>query len=167
MGTEEHKALAPKTLSLVVLSMSSTRGLAEDESGTWMTETAKSMGHIVLSHQVLKDDKEIINHSVKNVIESLKPDVILMTGGTGITPSDVTIEAVRCMFRKEIPAFATLFALESQKQIGAAALLSRAAAGVIRNTAVFCMPGSIKACKLACENIIFPELTHLVKHIHD
>ena len=167
MGTEEHKAQAPKAVSLVILSMSSTRTLEEDESGHWMTETAKNLGHMILSHQILKDDKDVINHSVKNVIESLKPDVILMTGGTGLTPSDVTIEAVRCMFRKEIPAFATLFALESQKQIGAAALLSRAAAGIIRDTAVFCMPGSLKGCRLACESIIFPELTHLVKHIHD
>lgn len=167
MGTAEHKALAPREISLVILSMSSTRTLAEDESGHWMTDAARALGHTVLSHQILKDDRDAINHSVKNVIDTLKPNVILMTGGTGLTKDDVSIEAVRCLFRKEIPAFATLFAMESMAQIGAAAVLSRAAAGIIRDTAVFCMPGSIKACKLACEKIIFPELTHIVKHIND
>lgn len=167
MGTEEHKAHAQKSVTIVILSMSSTRSLEEDESGHWMKETARSMGHTVLSHQILKDDQDAINHSVKNVIDGLSPDVILMTGGTGITRDDVTIEAVRCLFRKELPSFATLFAVESREQIGSAALLSRAWAGIIRDTVVFCMPGSIKACRLACEKIIFPELGHLVKHIHD
>lgn len=167
MGTEEHKALAPREISLVILSMSSTRTLAEDESGRWMAETAKALGHTILTHQVLKDDRDAINHSVKNVIDTLNPNVILMTGGTGLTKSDVSIEAVKSLFRKDIPVFATLFALESLAQIGSAALLSRATAGIIRDTAVFCMPGSIKACRLACEKIIFPELTHIVKHIKD
>lgn len=167
MGIEEHKAAAPQNVSLVILTMSSTRTLANDESGLWMAEAARQLGHTILSHEVLKDDRAIISHAVKNAIENLKPNVILMTGGTGLTHGDVTIEAVKNMFFKKIPAFATLFALESQQQIGAAALLSRAAAGIIGNTAVFCMPGSLKACKLACEKIIFPELTHLVKHIND
>ena len=90
-----------------------------------------------------------------------------MTGGTGITKKDVTIEAVHPMFAKELTAFGPLFAQLSTQQVGSAAILSRATAGVIDNTIVFCMPGSLNACKLACNDLIFPELGHLVKHLND
>jgi molybdenum cofactor biosynthesis protein B len=79
----------------------------------------------------------------------------------------VTIEAVSPLFSKELSAFGSLFAHLSTKQIGSAAILSRATAGVIENSVVFCMPGSLNACKLACTELIFPELGHLVKHIKD
>ena len=90
-----------------------------------------------------------------------------MTGGTGITKKDVTIEAVTPMFAKILTAFGSLFANLSYEEIGSAAFLSRATAGVIDNTIVFCMPGSIHACKLACRKLIFPELGHLVKHVKE
>jgi molybdenum cofactor biosynthesis protein B len=90
-----------------------------------------------------------------------------MTGGTGIAKKDVTIEAVNPMFAKLLVAFGTLFANLSFEEIGSAAFLSRATAGVIENTIVFCMPGSINACKPACRKLIFPELGHLVKHVKE
>jgi molybdenum cofactor biosynthesis protein B len=90
-----------------------------------------------------------------------------LTGGTGITQKDVTIEAVSPLFKKELSAFGPMFALLSMKEIGSAAILSRATAGVVGSTVVFCMPGSLNACKLACTELIFPELGHLVKHVHD
>jgi molybdenum cofactor biosynthesis protein B len=88
-----------------------------------------------------------------------------MTGGTGITPQDVTIEAVSPMFAKALSAFGPLFAQLSMQEIGSAAIMSRATAGLIGSTVVFCMPGSLNACKLACTRLIFPELGHLVKHL--
>jgi molybdenum cofactor biosynthesis protein B len=90
---------------------------------------------------------------------------LLVTGGTGITPRDVTIEALKPLFAKEMPAFAAIFAQLSYEEIDSAAILSRAAAGVIGATVVFCMPGSKKACQLACNALIFPELGHVVAHI--
>jgi molybdenum cofactor biosynthesis protein B len=90
-----------------------------------------------------------------------------MTGGTGISPKDVTIEAVRPLFEKELTAFGTLFTQLSFEEIDSAAILSRATAGIIKQTMIFCMPGSIKACKLACNSLIFPELGHLLKHIKE
>ena len=90
-----------------------------------------------------------------------------MTGGTGISNKDVTIEAVRPLFSKEITAFGAIFSQLSFEEIDSAALLSRATAGVIEKTVVFCMPGSLNACKLACKALIFPELGHLVKHTHE
>ena len=90
-----------------------------------------------------------------------------MTGGTGITKKDVTIEAVSPLFVKELTAFGPLFAQLSMAEINSAAIMSRATAGVIGDTVVFCMPGSLNACKLACSKLIFPELGHLVKHVQD
>jgi molybdenum cofactor biosynthesis protein B len=90
-----------------------------------------------------------------------------MTGGTGVTAKDVTIETVKPLFAKELTAFGPAFTFLSMKQIGSAAILSRATAGVIGSTVVFCMPGSLSACRLACRELIFPELGHLVKHVRD
>ena len=90
-----------------------------------------------------------------------------MTGGSGISPKDVTIEAVKPLFEKELTAFGVLFAQLSFEEIDSAAILSRATAGIANNSIIFCMPGSIKACKLACKNLIFPELGHILKHIKE
>jgi molybdenum cofactor biosynthesis protein B len=90
-----------------------------------------------------------------------------MSGGTGIGPQDVTIEAVRPLFDKELSAFGVLFAMLSFEEIDSAAFLSRATAGIIGPTIVFNLPGSLKACKLACRNLIFPEIGHLIKHLQE
>ena len=98
-------------------------------------------------------------------IREFDPRAVLLTGGTGISSRDVTIEAVSPLFRKELTAFGPLFTQLSFEEIDSAAILSRATAGVVGNTILFCMPGSLAACKLACKELIFPELGHLVKHI--
>jgi molybdenum cofactor biosynthesis protein B len=116
---------------------------------------------------VIPDDAAKITAILKEKIQESKPQVILMSGGTGITKKDVTIEAVSPLFNKELSAFGPLFAKLSMEEINSAAIMSRATAGVIGNTVVFCMPGSLNACKLACSKLIFPELGHLVKHIQD
>ena len=167
MSTHEHKKAAPKTVTVGIITVSTTRALIEDKSGLWMNEQVQKEGHEVVHHQVIPDDAERIATTVKAIIHEKKPQVVLITGGTGITKKDVTIEAVQPLFSKELSAFGPLFAQLSTQQIGSAAILSRATAGVIDNSIVFCMPGSLKACKLACIELIFPELGHLVKHIHD
>jgi len=100
-------------------------------------------------------------------VHDIEPEVILMSGGTGITSKDVTIEAVRPLFEKELTAFGPLFSQFSFEDIDSAALLSRATAGVFGSTIIFCMPGSLNACKLACKMLIFPELGHLVGHLQE
>ncbi len=167
MGTREHKQHAPKKVTIGIITVSTTRALVDDSSGSWISSQATNEGHEVVYHQVIPDDAKIIASTVRNLIRDQGPQVILMTGGTGITEKDVTIEALNPMFAKTLTAFGSLFAHLSFEEIGSAAFLSRASAGVIENTVVFCMPGSINACKLACRKLIFPELGHLVKHILD
>lgn len=164
MSTHEHKQHAPHKVTLGVITVSTTRALKDDTSGKWISEAGSAQGHDVVYHQVIPDDAEIIAKTLQNTIRNQKPQVILMTGGTGITPGDVTIEAVSPLFEKTLTGFGPLFAQLSYEEIGSAAFLSRATAGVIGGTVVFCMPGSINACKLACRKLIFPELGHLVKH---
>jgi molybdenum cofactor biosynthesis protein B len=167
MAVREHKKEAPKTVSIGIITVSTTRALIDDTSGKWISEQAEKMGHKIVFHQVIPDDTEIITATLNDRIEESNSQVILMSGGTGITKKDVTIEAVRPLFTKELSAFGSLFAKLSMEQIASAAIMSRATAGVIGNTVVFCMPGSLNACKLACTRLIFPELGHLVKHLRD
>jgi len=167
MSSTEHKKSAPKTVKIGIITVSTTRSLKDDKSGLWISKRAKREGHEVVFHQVITDEIEIITRTVIDVIKDPAPQALLVTGGTGISSKDVTIEAVHPLFTKELSAFGPIFAQLSFEQIDSAAVLSRATAGVIEKTILFCMPGSINACKLACKAIIFPELGHLVGHIYE
>jgi molybdenum cofactor biosynthesis protein B len=164
LGHLEHKKHAPAQINVAILTVSSTRSLAEDRSGRWMSRKAAREGHTVVAHRVVADDARQIRQAVEDILAHPSPEVLILTGGTGITPSDVTIEAVAPLFTKTLTAFAPLFAQLSFEEIDSAALLSRAAAGTIGQTVVFCIPGSLGACKLACKALIFPEVGHLVGH---
>jgi len=167
MSTLLHKQNLPDDIKIAVISVSTTRGLADDKAGAWIKKQVKKEGHEVVIHQTVTDDIEAIKELTLHVTEKISPDAIIMTGGTGISPKDVTIEAVKPLFEKELTAFGTLFTQLSFEEIDSAAILSRATAGIIKNTIIFCMPGSIKACKLACNALIFPELGHILKHIRE
>ncbi len=167
MSTRQHKENIPDDIKIAIISMSTTRKLSEDKSGAWIKKQAKKEGHEVVIHQVVTDDITAIRDLTQHITEKISPDAVIMTGGTGISPKDVTIEAVKPLFDKELTAFGPLFAQLSFEQIDSAAILSRATAGIIKNSMVFCMPGSIKACKLACNALIFPELGHLLNHIKE
>ena len=166
MGTKKHKAGAPKRVKVGIVSVSSTRTLQNDKSGLWIGKRARKEGHEVVLHRVVPDDAETITRTVLEAVRDHQAEAILLTGGTGISRKDVTIEAVRPLFAKELTAFGALFSQLSFEQIDSAALLSRATAGVFENAILFCMPCSLKACKLACKALIFPELGHIVKHIY-
>ncbi len=167
MSTFLHKKKTPENLRIAIISASSTRKVSEDKSGIWIKKQAKKEGHDVVVHHTVNDDIKEIQDMVTHILLKISPDVILITGGTGITQKDVTIEAVTPLFDKELTAYATLFAILSYEEIDSSAILSRATAGVIKNSILFCMPGSIKACKLACKALIFPELGHIIKHIRE
>jgi len=165
MGHIDHKKNALKNLSVGIMTVSTTRTLADDESGRWMKKQAEKEGHHVVDHRVVGDDRGLIERAAWEIIDDKAPDILLITGGTGLTPSDVTIEAIRPLFIKELTAFAILLALLSFEEIDSAAMMSRAAAGVINKTTVFCIPGSLNACKLACKSLIFPEAGHIAAHV--
>jgi len=165
MGTKEHKKNAPRTLKIAIISVSSTRTIAEDDSGLWMKKRSENEGHTVGLHRVIPDEKISIVTALSDAINLSGAQVVLLTGGTGISNKDVTIEAVSPLFQKELTAFGPVFAQLSFEEIDSAAIMSRATAGIIGSAAVFCIPGSLKACKLACKALIFPELGHIVKHI--
>jgi molybdenum cofactor biosynthesis protein B len=165
MGTHTHRAHAPESVRMGILTVSTTRKLSDDRSGNWIDENARRLGFGVLFHRVVTDAADRIREAVLEAVDRLPVDAILVNGGTGLTALDVTIEAVTPLFDKELTAFGPLFAQLSFQEIGAAAALSRATAGTIGNTVVFCLPGSPNACRLACEALIFPELGHLVGHI--
>ena len=167
MSTVAHKKEAPTSVRVAVISVSSTSILKNDKSGEWIKNQAQKQGNEVVSHQMAKDDISNIRNQLFQVMETKSPEAVIITGGTGISPKDLTVEAVKFLFHKELTAFSTIFAMLSFEEIGSAAILSRATAGIIGNTLVFCLPGSLKACKLACNNLIFPELGHLIKHIKE
>jgi molybdenum cofactor biosynthesis protein B len=166
MSTKAHKTNTLKSLKLAIVTVSSTRSLVDDKSGLWMRKRAEKK-HKVVFHDVIPDNEDVIVDTIRTVLHEHAPHAILVTGGTGISPYDVTVEAIRPMFTKELTAFAPLFAQLSYEEIDSSALLSRATAGVVDQTLIFCIPGSLKACKLACKELIFPELGHLVRHIHE
>jgi len=164
MGHTTHRSKAPKAVRLGILSVSTTRTLESDESGHWIAKRARREGHQVVAHQVVTDDMDAIRQAVVHMLVDPAPQALIVTGGSGISPQDVTIEALRPLFAKELTAFGPIFAQLSFEQIDSAAILSRASAGVIGHALVFCLPGSLKACQLACKALIYPELGHLVHH---
>ncbi|MFC1515858.1 molybdenum cofactor biosynthesis protein B [Thermodesulfobacteriota bacterium] len=167
MGPKHHKAKAPVKVKIGIITVSSTRTLENDRSGHWVNKRAQKEKQDVVFHLVIPDETETIIKTVLDGIRDHAPDAILLTGGTGISQKDVTIEAVRPLFSKEMTAFGPIFSQLSFEEIDSAAILSRATAGVIEKTVLFCIPGSLNACKLACKALIFPELGHLMKHLRD
>lgn len=165
MGVKAHKKNSPKRVDIGIITVSTSRTKAEDKSGQWISKRAAKEGHHVVSHKVIPDSSDAILSTIRSVIDELDPQIIIITGGTGISSQDVTIETVRPLFEKELTGFGALFAQLSFEEIDSAAILSRATAGVIQKSILFCIPGSLKACKLACKALIFPEIGHLVKHV--
>jgi molybdenum cofactor biosynthesis protein B len=165
MGVREHRKTGQTSVGLGILTVSTTRSIEDDESGRWIAKRAQKEGHTVRAHYIVSDDIEAIRRAALQAIRDHDLQALLITGGTGVTPQDVTIEAIKPLFAKEMTAFGVLFAQLSFEEIDSAALLSRAAAGIIGKTVVYCMPGSRKACQLACRALIFPELGHVVAHI--
>ncbi|WP_174729498.1 MogA/MoaB family molybdenum cofactor biosynthesis protein [Mesobacillus harenae] len=166
MSNFEHKQAAPKQVRCMVITVSDTRNENTDKSGRLIIQLLEEAGHTVNAYSIVKDDAEAIRTSVLQGSENPEIDAVVTNGGTGIAKRDVTIETVQGLFEKEITGFGELFRILSyQEDIGSAAILSRAAAGVINDKAVFCTPGSTGAVKLAMNKLILPELGHVIQEL--
>lgn len=166
MSLTEHKKDAPKHIGCKVITVSDTRDQQTDKSGKLMIELLEEAGHRVVDYCIVKDEAGAIEAAVRSGCDNEEVDVVLTNGGTGIARRDVTIETVLGLFEKEITGFGELFRLLSyQEDIGSAAILSRAAAGVVGGKAVFSTPGSSGAVRLAMNKLILPELGHIVREL--
>ena len=141
-------------VNFAILTISDTRSLSEDKSGDFLSERVQSAGHFVKAREITTDDEEKIVSHLKKLVERIDVDVILSTGGTGLTGRDVTVEAHKKIYEKEIEAFGTLFTMISVEKIGTSAIQSRATAGVACGKYLFALPGSPNACKDAWDGII-------------
>jgi molybdenum cofactor biosynthesis protein B len=171
----KHKTEAPRKLNFAVIVSSSSRyqKLKErkpftDPSGDLIVELLQNAGHSVVSREILPDDRVLIGKYVGNAIGSEKVDAIIVCGGTGVSITDVTIETVRPLLIKTLPGFGELFRKLSYDEIGSAAIMTRALAGVTdQGKAVFCIPGSPQAVKLVMTKLILPETGHILKHARE
>jgi molybdenum cofactor biosynthesis protein B len=166
MSVQEHKRAAPKQVRCKVITVSDTRMYETDHSGQLIRELLLENGHKVVDYLIVKDEADEIRQAVLSGVDDVLTDVILVNGGTGIAKRDVTIETIKPLLEKEIVGFGELFRMLSfTEDIGPAAMLSRAIAGICKDTAIFSMPGSTGAVKLAMTRLILPELTHVLREI--
>ncbi len=152
MGIDESKEFIP--VRIAVLTVSDSRTLAEDRSGDTLAERLTEAGHLLAARDILPDDRARIAARLRDWIADPSVDVILTTGGTGLTGRDVTVEAHRDVYEKEIEAFGTVFTIVSMGKIGTSAVQSRACGGVAGGTYLFALPGSPGACRDAWDEIL-------------
>ncbi len=171
---ERHKAEAPKRLGFAVFVCSSSRfrewqrkGKMNDPSGDLIVQLLEEAGHRVVLRGVIPDDGAVIHQSVLKALGTDDVNAVITCGGTGVGAKDVAVEAVRPLLEKELPGFGELFRRLSYDEIGSAAVVSRALAGVAKGKAVFCLPGSPQAVRLCVERLILPEAPHIVKHARE
>jgi len=162
MSAEEHRQTAPLVLGFGVVTVSDSRSPANDTSGDAIRNLISSSGHRIVDSTLVPDDVAAIRAAVRRLLAVPDLDVVVTTGGTGFSPRDLTLEAVTPLLERSIEGFGELFRALSYQQVGAAAMLSRAAAGLIGARAVFLLPGSPKAVTLAMEKLILPEAGHLL-----
>ncbi|OKP96447.1 molybdenum cofactor biosynthesis protein B [Paenibacillus sp. P46E] len=166
-SVDEHRREAPQSVACYVITVSDTRTQETDTGGALIRTMLEEAGYVVIGSTIVKDDYEDIRELVYKSSVHSGIEAVLLTGGTGISPRDTTYEAVASLLDKTLPGFGEIFRLLSfTEDIGSAAILSRAIAGTIGSTAVFSMPGSTGAIKLAMERLIIPELRHVMREIY-
>jgi molybdenum cofactor biosynthesis protein B len=159
----EHRAGAPQSLRLAVVTISDTRTRETDTSGALIIELAAAAGHQVVAREIVPDEPGVIGPLLEGYGGRDDLDAVLITGGTGISARDQTFETVSGLLSKPLPGYGELFRMLSYAEIGPACMLSRAVGGLMGRLAVLVMPGSRAAVELAMTRIILPELPHLVR----
>jgi len=163
MVVVDHRTEAGKpVLGFALLTVSDSRSERTDKGGALLAALVVEAGHRVVSRGLVRDDIGEIRGAVEAALALPEADVVLVTGGTGLAPRDVTVEAIGPLFEKEIPGFGELFRMLSFAEVGSAAMLSRATAGLISGRAIFLLPGSPAALELALARLILPEIAHLL-----
>ncbi len=168
---EIHKKKAPKSVKAAVLTLSDSKyqdmqnSKDTDLSGRLIVDSIKEKNEVV-HYKVIPDDADLLVPSIEEMIIAHGAEVIITTGGTGIGPRDITIETLEHLFEKELMGFGEIFRYESYKELGTGAIMSRATAGIYKNTVIVSMPGSPNAVKTGLK-IVVPELGHLVKHLKE
>ena len=153
-----NEAINFVAINIAVMTVSDTRTELDDKSGDTLADRLRSAGHNLAARAIIKDETEAIISQLRMWIDDPKIDAVLATGGTGVTGRDVTPEAFRKIFDKEIPGFGELFRMLSYKKIGTSTIQSRATAGVAKGTYLFALPGSTSACKDAWDDILVYQL---------
>lgn len=170
MGVHDHKQHAPASVRVFVVTVSDTRTEENDTSGQLARELLTAAGHTVAGSRILKDEPVEVAQLLRTIADEKSADVVITSGGTGISGRDTTYEAVSGLLDKRLDGFGELFRMLSYAEIGSAAMLSRAVAGLHRGLTIFAVPGSTAAVRLALEKLIVPELGHLAfetrRHAH-
>lgn len=160
-GLEEHRRAAAERVPTVVVTVSDTRTAETDSGGALVAELLRGAGHPVLERRIVRDEPEAIVGALEAALSRADARAVIFTGGSGVAPRDVTPDAVEPRLERLVPGFGELFRMLSFQEIGSAALLSRALAGLVGGRVVFVLPGSRGAVRLALERLVLPELGHL------
>jgi molybdenum cofactor biosynthesis protein B len=160
---EQHAAQGPATVRCCVITVSDTRSEANDASGSAIVSLLAAAGHDVTARMLVRDEVALIRDAVQRQLAADTVDVVITTGGTGITSRDCTYEVVASLTEKRLDGFGELFRMLSYQQIGPAAMMSRALAGLAAGKIILTLPGSEAAVRLAMEKLILPQLRHLVQ----
>jgi molybdopterin adenylyltransferase len=163
MSTAAHRKEAPASVAVHVITVSDTRTVETDTSGHAIADLLERAGHRIHGRQILKDEPDQVAAAVARAVADPQVDAVITTGGTGITSRDSTFEAIDGLLEKRLAGFGELFRMLSYQEIGAAAMLTRATAGLTGGTIVIALPGSEHAVRLGMERLVLPELGHLVR----
>jgi molybdenum cofactor biosynthesis protein B len=163
MGYQEHKHNSPNSVSCAVLTLSDTRTERNDESGRIIRQKLSETGHRVILYYILKNESDSIQEKIYELLKEEELQVIITSGGTGISHRDITVETISPILEKKLDGFGELFRFLTYNEIGTGSIMSRAIAGMAGGKVILCLPGSPEAINLAMEKIILPELGHLVR----
>ena len=164
-----HKKSSPDSATVYIVTCSTSKfkqlrakQQPSDESGDIIEQLAAGAGHRIAGRKLISDSKPMIQRTTRAALSNRDVDAVIITGGTGLSSTDVTFEAISPLLDQEIPGFGELFRKISFDEIGSAAMMSRAFAGMIKRRAIFCLPGSPNAVRTAMEKLILPELGHII-----
>ncbi len=163
MGYQEHKHKAPQNVSCAVIIISDSRTEQDDESGKLIKQRLSEDGHKVMAYAILKNDAGAIKEKIQELLGQDELQVVIASGGTGVSHRDVTVDTIDLILEKRLDGFGELFRLLTYQEIGTGSIMSRATAGVAKGKVVLCLPGSLGAVTLAMDKIILPEIGHLVR----
>lgn len=161
-SVHRHHAAGPRTIACAVITVSDTRSLDDDTGGALLVELLEGAGHRIVSRVIVRDERDAIGAAVREACDAPGCQAVLLTGGTGVAPRDVTPEALEPLLDRSLPGFGELFRMLSYEEIGPAAILSRALAGFRGRVLVAALPGSRGAIRTALQKLLLPELGHLV-----